>query len=865
VDERPAYRLPRNVLPEHYTLVFQPDLANATFDGEAAIDVRVREPATEVIINTAELEISDAHFAQDGQAQRPATVEYDPDEEQVTLRFRGALETGLWKLHLRFSGKLNDLLRGFYRSKFKRENGEEEWLAVTQFEATDARRAFPCWDEPDFKASFGITVIADENLTVLSNAREVSSELLDNGKRRVRFADTMKMSTYLVALVIGPFELTDPREVEGVPLRIGSVPGRAALRALAGDAATHSLSFLRDYFSIPYPSDKLDHVGVPDFAAGAMENLGLVTYRETALLVSEESSEDERARVVSAIAHETAHMWFGDLVTMRWWEGTWLNEAFATFMELLTTDAFEPRWEIWTNFGVGRAVALATDGLRATRAIEYPVGRPEEVEDMFDVITYDKGASVLRMIERHLGEDAFRRGLKFYLEKHRFSNTDTPDLWDALEVASGQNVGATMGTWVNQPGHPLVSVELTDDGSSLQISQRRFLLDGGSSEDQRWVIPISLRYATGGGDVQREQLSLEGSTTTVLLKEEPSWVLVNESAWGVYRVFYSDELRQRLFASVADLDGRERLSLVSDTWAETVAGLVPLDSPLALWSLLESDRDPDVWWAIAGGLSLLELVSSEQELPELARLAQRLASGSFAAVGWRPEQSVDGPAAETPRRARLRARLVTLLGTVGRDEEVRNEARKRLADADAGRAPLPADLATAVARVVAAAGGNEEWDVLYSHYKSATTPQDEVRYLDALGGFSDPALLRQSVDLVFSTEVRSQDAPYLLGGILARRAGCAVAWEAIEERWDEMLTRWPPKSVHRMLESLPGLVAAGDDVVQRALDWLDAHPLGKGERRVTQARERLKINLAFKHRVASQLGSLLKASPPGAR
>ena len=333
------------------------------------------------------------------------------------------------------------------------------------------------------------------------------------------------------------------------------------------------------------------------------------------------------------------------------------------------------------------------------------MGRPEEVEDMFDVITYDKGASVLRMIERHLGEDAFRRGLNFYLEKHRYSNTDTTDLWDALEVASGQNVGATMGTWVNQPGHPLVSVGLTDDGTSLEISQRRFLLDGNTSEDQRWVVPVSLRYATGGGDVHHEQLLLEGPTATVPLKEEPSWVLVNESAWGVYRVFYSDELREKIFASLAELDGRERLSLVSDTWAETVAGLVGLESPLALWSRLESDRDPDVWWAIAGGLGLLELVSTEQELAALALMTQGLAGPGFAAVGWRPEESADGLAAETPRRARLRARLVTLLGTLGRDDDVRREARKRLADADAGRVPLPADLATAVARVVAAAGG----------------------------------------------------------------------------------------------------------------------------------------------------------------
>ena len=567
MEERPSYRLPRNVLPEHYALVLMPDLDHAAFDGEIIVDIRVVEPANEVVLNAAELDIVDAHFAQEGQDDVPATVSYRPDEEQAVLVPARPLEPGAYSLFMRFSGQLNDLLRGFYRSKFKRDNGEEAWLAATQFEATDARRAFPCWDEPDLKASFGVTIVADEALTVLSNAREISSEPLGNGKRRVLFADTIKMSTYLVAFVIGPFELTPPRDVDGVPLRIACVVGRGALTGLAGDAAVHALRFLREYFAVPYPGDKLDHVAVPDFASGAMENLGLVTYRETALLVSEQSSQDERRRVVSVIGHETAHMWFGDLVTMRWWDGTWLNEAFATYMELLVTDTFEPRWQIWSNFGIDQAAALATDGLRTTRAIEFPVGRPDEVQDMFDVITYDKGAAVLRMIERHLGEENFRRGLHYYIDKHRYSNTDTTDLWDALEVASGQPVRATMGTWVDQAGHPLVSAELGADGTELTISQRRFLLDGGTDNDQRWVVPVSVRYATKDGSTEHEQLLLEDASTTIELKGEPPWALVNEGAWGFYRVQYSDDLRRRLFASLAQLDGRERLRLTSDTWA----------------------------------------------------------------------------------------------------------------------------------------------------------------------------------------------------------------------------------------------------------------------------------------------------------
>ncbi len=857
MDERPSYRLPRNVVPEHYALVLRPDLAHAAFDGEAIIDVRVGELSSEVVLNAAELDLVEARFAREGQEDRPATVSYRPEEEQAILVPSRPLEPGAYTLYIRFTGQLNDLLRGFYRSKFRQANGEEAWLAATQFEATDARRAFPCWDEPDLKASFGVTIVADESLTVLSNAQQVSSEPLGNGTRRVRFADTIKMSTYLVAFVIGPFELTNPRNVEGVPLRIACVPGRGALTRLAGDAAEHALRFLREYFAMPYPGDKLDHAAVPDFASGAMENLGLVTYRETALLVSEESSQDERQRVVSVIGHETAHMWFGDLVTMRWWDGTWLNEAFATYMELLVTDTFEPRWQIWSNFGIDQAVALATDGLRASRAIEFPVGRPDEVQDMFDVITYDKGAAVLRMIERYLGEDNFRRGLHFYLDKHRYSNTDTTDLWDALEVASGQPVRTTMGTWVDQAGHPLISAELVAGGNELKISQRRFLLDGGTDNDQHWVVPVSVRYATKDGSTEHEQLLLEDPSTTIELKGEPTWALVNEGAWGFYRVNYSDDLRERLFASLSQLDSRERLRLASDTWAQTVAGLLPLATPLELWSLLSDDREPDVWWGITGGVSLLDLVSDDSDRPAVAATARRLGSKVFAEVGWRP-----GPD-EAPRLARLRARLVTLLGTLGADQQVRAEALKQLADADAGRAPLPPDLTTAVARVIAAGGGTDEWELLYSHYKEAKTPQDEVRYLDALGGFSERALLQLSVDLAFSGEVRSQDAPFLVAGILSRRDGCTVAWEAMEHRWDEMLDRWPPKSLHRVLESMPGLAAAGDAYAQRAMAWLDAHPLGVGERKVLQARERLLVNLAFKARLAGRLGPVLGAASPG--
>ena len=858
MSERPPYRLPRNVIPRHYALVLEPDLGQARFDGEASIDVDVVEDATEIVMNAAELEVASAELSFDGK-QVVAAVSMDPEEEQVVLRPQEPVPLGPCQVRLKFSGHLNDKLRGFYRSKYKAQDGTDQWLAVTQFESTDARRAFPCWDEPDFKATFGMTVVADEGLTVLSNGQLASSEPTGDGKRRACFADTIKMSTYLVAVAVGPFQMTQPVEVAGVPLRVGFVPGRAELTGLAQKAAVHALDFLRDYFSIPYPAEKLDHIAIPDFAAGAMENLGLVTYRETALLVPEDSSQAERQRVVTVVAHETAHMWFGDLVTMKWWEGTWLNEAFATFMEMLVTDAFEPSWQIWANFGVDRVAALATDSLRNTRAIEYPVGRPDEAEDMFDIITYEKGGSVLRMLERYLGGPTFRQGLSYYLDEHKFANTVTTDLWDALEHVSGQPLTATMTTWVNQPGHPAVTAEMASP-TTLRLSQRRFMLDGSEEPSELWVVPLTLRYATADGSVKHVQALMDKATTTIALEAEPEWVLVNESAWGVYRSHYAEPLRSRLFGHLDQLDERERLSLVADMWTAAIAGHLPLDVPVQLWRLLSGDKGPDLWWTISSGLGLLGLVCEDGQLPGVRDLARDLAGPTFRDLGW------GSPGAQTaaPREAQLRARLVTLLGTLGAGPEVRAEARRLLKEADEDGGALPPDLATAVAHVVAADGGPAEWDDLYARHKMAKTPQDETRYLMALASFEDPQLLQRTAELVFSGDVRVQDAPFLLGGLLSQRRGAALGWRAIESHWDEMSEVWPSKLVLRALESLPGLAAAGEEVARRALDWLDSHPIGLGSSRLAQSEERLRINLGFGRRVSEELARVL-AGPAAQR
>jgi puromycin-sensitive aminopeptidase len=847
VADAPSYRLPRTVVPERYELTLTPDLDDASFSGQSRVRVRVSEAVDEVVLNAIELDIQSAELTDEAGARVKGTVTLDEADERATVTLDQTVTPGIWNLHLTFTGLLNDKLHGFYRSTFKDDNGTERTIATTQFEATDARRAFPCWDEPDFKATFAVTLIVDEALTAVSNGAVTSEQVLGNGKKQVTFAETIPMSTYLVAFVVGPFELTDPHDVGGVPLRVASTPGKQRLTRFAIEAGDAALSFLANYFEIPYPSDKLDHVAIPDFAFGAMENLGCVTYRETALLVDEQSAARlELQRVAEVIAHETAHMWFGDLVTMKWWNGIWLNEAFATFMEMLAVDDFKPDWDVWVSFGAGRSAALLTDGLRNTRPVEYPVGRPEEAEGMFDVLTYQKGGAVLRMLEQYLGPEPFRQGIVRYLNDHHFANTETTDLWDAIEAASGEPARAVMDSWIYQGGYPLVSV--TADGARLTLRQERFLYAGGAG-DERWQVPINLRYSVDGLE-DKARVLLDDQSVSVELSGPPDWVLVNDGAWGFYRVRYEASLLHNLLEVMAtELGPLNRLSLAGDNWAAVLADASPLSDFTQLVKRFDQETDPDVWAGVLGPLGLLDRIIGDTDRPVLQAFVRAVAGPPFTRLGWDPMEG------EAERTGTLRGRLLLALGTLGADPGIQAEAASRHAAYLKDHSALAADLVTAVVTVVAYGGGEAEYETMYEQYQRATTPQDEIRYLFALAAPESPQLLRRTLELCLSSEVRTQDAPYLVAAVLGSRAGHRLAWEFLVERWDDLVTRFPRNSIPRLLEAVGTI--ADPELAPSIHQFLDAHPVPQGERQVAQARERLDINVAFGRRVTPILASEL--------
>jgi puromycin-sensitive aminopeptidase len=858
VTDRPDYRLPRSARPRHYQLELTPDLEASRFEGEEVVTLEVNEPVESLVCNAIELEIHAARLETPDGASLDGRVELDQEAQRATISFGSTLQPGRgYRLHLRFTGILNDQLHGFYRSTFRDDAGVEHVIAVTQFEPADARRAFPCWDEPEFKAVFAVTLVVDDRLTALANGSVANEEPAGDGRRRVRFNETMLMSTYLVAFVVGPFELTPPVEVDGVPLRVAAVGGKSHLTGFAIEVGSHALRFFSQYFDLPYPADKIDHVAIPDFAFGAMENLGCVTYRENALLVDPtEASQLELQRVATVVAHETAHMWFGDLVTMKWWNGIWLNEAFATFMELTANEHYRPDWQVWTGFGTGKAAALATDGLRSTRPVEFDVGRPEEAEAMFDVLTYQKGGAVLRMLEQYIGPETFRKGISHYLSVHAHANTETGDLWDAIEAVSGEPVRTIMDSWIFQGGYPLISVEAGSDPGNVKLSQRRFLYrdgDGasGAGSGERWAVPVNLR-ASVGGVVQRQRLLVDGANASIDFDGPVDWVIVNDGAWGFYRVHYDADLLSRLLAAgpATVCDPLERMALVIDYWAGVVSGRTPLDKWVGVVAALGDEEDPDVWSAVGGALRLLDLIAGDgEDRAALQAFVRRVAGPSWARLGW------DAHPGESQRTGITRGRVLSVLGLTGNESSLGEEAQARFRGFLADKSGLAPDLLTPAAHVAAAWGGEEGWTSILDQYRSGTTPQDKVRYLIALPATREPSLLARTLDLALGDEVRTQDGCFLIAEVMANRAGGALAWEWFERHWDEVRDRYPPSLISRSLEGIATLV---DPAVAGAVHaFAGSHDLPLAGPRLDQLLERMDINVAMAARLRGTMAAAL--------
>jgi len=858
------YRLPQHAIPTRYELRLEPDLASSRFTGTATIALAMREAATELVLNAVELVVGDVSIEDKTGTRVEGSVELDEATERCRIRFPRQLEPGAWRLNLAFQGILNDKLRGFYRSQYKDKDGVSHFMAATQFEATDARRAFPCWDEPAFKAVFAVTLVIEPGLTAVSNTA-VQSERTENGKKVVCFKDSIKMSTYLVAFIVGLIEPTSPVLVGRTPLRVWAVPGKGHLTAFGQRIGAYSLSFFENYYGLPYPGDKLDLLAIPDFAAGAMENLGAITFRENALLVDEGASTlAECERVADVVAHENAHMWFGDLVTMSWWNGLWLNEAFATFMEMLAVDAWKPEWKRWEGFGASRGSAMAVDGLHSTRPIEYEVRAPKDADAMFDSLTYEKGAGVLRMLEQHLGPEVFREGIRGFLRKHAYGNADTRDLWVALEQAANQAVPDLMDGWIFRSGYPLITAA-RDPRGHLVLSQQRFTYlsaaesgmkngEAGADPAQRWHVPIQLKI-TADGQARTQRVLMTEQDMPIPVPAGFESVLVNEGGHGFYRVRYQGDLLERLLVAPEGLSAIERFNLVSDIWAATVAGLIPIADYLDVTTRFRGIRDRNVWGVLIDSFQVLNRVVDSADRPMMETLVRDRVSISAGELGWAPREE------EIELTRQLRGDLLRAMGSLGNDPAVQSRAAELYVQHRriGARTQLDPNVLAAIVNVLAHCGEAERYEEFLTAFRSANSPQEERRYLFALAAFRQAELHDRTLNATLSGDIRTQDGPFIIHSMLLNVYARERAWAFVKSNWDALDRTLPRNGLRRLCGGIVGLVSS--DLERDVRQFFADRKIDFGGKILPQYLEQLRIAVRMRERDGTALRHYLSNSP----
>ena len=812
-----AQRLPGTAIPSHYKLTLTPDLKNATFTGDEIIDVNVPKPTTEIVLNSADIDFGDVTITAGGHAQK-ATVATDPKAEMATLKVEQPLPAGPASLHIQYKGILNDKLKGFYLSKTKLRN-----YAVSQFEATDARRAFPSFDEPELKATFDISLVVDQGDTAISNGQIVhDTPGPESGKHTISFSTTPKMSTYLVALLVGDFKCLQDSQ-DGTPIRVCAVPADVNEGKWALEAAKHVLAYYNQYFAIKYPYKKLDLIALPDFSAGAMENTAAITYRDIALLTDEKTASVGHLKGVAGVdAHEMAHQWFGDLVTMAWWDDIWLNEGFATWMENKPLKAWKPEWNISMDEAQETNGALGGDSTANTRPIHASANQattPDQISQLFDGIAYGKTAAVLRMLEHYLGEQSFRAGVNSYLKQHEYGNAKAADFWNAMAEASMKPVDKIMPTFVNQAGAPMLTVtsQCAGNKTTLNISQTRFFeepsrLQQGTNE--LWQVPLCIKSATGAPHCE----VLAQKQQAVTLDGCPEWSYLNSGGYGYFRSNYSPEMVSKLAAAAEKgLSPEERILLLGDEWAMVRAGQHSIGQYLDVVTGLRDDRTRQVVETYLGPLSYIaSRVTSPSDLDQYRAWVRDFLRPMVNELGWKPKTG------ESDEVRGLRASVLGTMGYVGRDPQTLSEAKDLAEQYMKDPTSVDPNIAGVVLSLAALNGDAQLYDQYIAKMQAAKSPEDYYRYGGALSDFRDPKLAERTLNAALSPAVRSQDLGLLLFGMFGNNETRDLAWSFFQSHFPEI----EKKSANGLGAGFGGIAGAfcSDQAKQQLQTWFQQHP-----------------------------------------
>ncbi|KAK4560957.1 Aminopeptidase 2 mitochondrial [Recurvomyces mirabilis] len=790
--------LPKNVKPLHYDLTLEPNFETFKYHGTVTIELDVLEDTKSVSLNTYDIEIKETQVtAGDRTISSSPKISYDTDSQTTKVEFDQTIPAGSKaKLFHKFTGNLNDNMAGFYRSSYKDEKGNEKWMATTQMEATDARRAFPCFDEPALKASFTVTLVADHNLTCLSNMDEAStndvqSEFSSSKRKAVTFNKTPLMSTYLLAFIIGELKVYEDHSFR-IPVRVFMTPDKTLDHGkFSAELGARTLEFYEKEFASPFPLPKMDMVAIPDFSAGAMENWGLVTYRVVDLLLDEKTaSASTRQRVAEVVQHELAHQWFGNLVTMDFWDGLWLNEGFATWMSWYSCNKFYPEWKVWQGYVTDNLQsALGLDSLRSSHPIEVPVKRADEVNQIFDAISYSKGSCVIRMISKHLGEDVFMEGIRRYLKKHAYGNTTTGDLWAALSDASGKDVVSVADTWTKYVGFPVVTVEEDAKNSSINLKQNRFLRTADvKAEEDKTIWPVFLGLRTNKGIDEEVTLNKREAKFSV---PDMDFFKLNADHSGIYRTNYTPERLKKLGenAKAGLLSVEDRAGMLADAGALTAAGYQKTSGLLSLLKGFNTESEYVVWDEITariGAVRAAWIFEDEKTRDALKQFQRDLVSHKAHEVGWEFTDK-DGHIEQ-----QFKSLLFGSAASAG-DEKTKKAAFDMFEKFVAGdRQAIHPNLRGGVYSVVLQYGGEKEYNAIMKEYETAKNAEERNTALRAIGRAKEPQLIKRSLAYSLSKEVKDQDIYLPLAGLRAHQEGIIALWAWMKENWETLKKKLPP-------------------------------------------------------------------------
>ena len=855
---RRTARLSRHVRPSTIDLHFDLDPDKRTFRGEAGYALHLDRRCRTLELHAFDLRVS-AIRLRVGDAVLKGRVEARPETESVVLHFDRLLPADEVRLELGFRGRVRNDLRGLYRSV----DENEPWLA-TQLCPTDARRFFPCFDEPGIKARYRIQVTAPRDQTVISNAPIQREEDEGAGRKSVHFEATPPLSSYLVAVAVGPFRASPCVTSGSTAIQVYTLPGRQPLAAFAREVAAESLARLEEWFDIEHPYPKLDLLALPDFAFGAMENAGAVFFRDSILLLDQnEASFEDRKRTSETITHELSHMWFGNLVTMAWWNDLWLNESFATWMAYEIIDACHPDWCIWLDFAHRRENALEVDALASSHPIAPKIRSAQEAHENFDAITYTKGASVLRMLAAYLGSEVFRDGIRLYMRRHREQAATASDLWAALGEVSGVDVEKIVSPWTLATGYPLITLQRRESRgrSVIQLAQERFLAlparnRGTKKKAARWTIPWVGRMGpshVGGTRTLRHLLAksrdqLPGEDTRA------SWIYGNADEVGFFRVEHGESEREDLLANLASLSTLERIGFVGHQWALARAGRVPISSLLDLLAALGVEDDPDVLLAVESVLVRLGRRLARSRGPHVEERLRAWVVVHFGRqvdlLGFDPDPSDDD------RRRMRRARIFSIVGHFGRNDAIRQECAARSAQHFSTGEALSPELGDSIIGIAASLGSESLHELLCESTRNATTPQARRRTLFALAEFEEPKTIRASLAATLDASLApAADRAGLIAALLGNPARATPTWRHLQKAWPRLEKEMPPILLARLAgataEALPHSSAA------EIKAFFDRHPLAAGSRVLRQIAEEMAIAKRFEAQAGLELESYL--------